>query len=91
MRYLDRFDDGMLVRWAFVGVLLGSAAVLGMDLRELVERNGGLWPEQSALQRTVTVLPPVVEAGGAPCPPRSVGGSPGRPRTGTAPAEAGTR
>ncbi|WP_265516307.1 hypothetical protein [Nitratireductor luteus] len=61
IRYLERFDDGTLVRWAFVGVLIGSATVLGMDLRELVDRNGGLWPEQSALQRTVTVLPPVVE------------------------------
>lgn len=67
MRYFSRFDDGKLMRWAFVGVLIGSAAVLGMDLREMVDRNGGLWPAESAdpMKRSVTVLPPAVETHGA--------------------------
>lgn len=65
MRYLARFDDAALIRWAFIGVLMGSAAVLGMDLRELVDRNGGFWPaDGGALERGVTVLPPAVDADG---------------------------
>ncbi|WP_295811929.1 hypothetical protein [uncultured Nitratireductor sp.] len=67
VRYFSRFDDGALMRWAFVGVLIGSATVLGMDLRELVDRNGGLWPTESTspMERSVTVLPPAVETGDA--------------------------
>lgn len=63
VRYFSRFDDGALIRAAFVGVLIGSAAVLGMDLRELVDRNGGLWPSAApaSFERSVTVLPPVVD------------------------------
>lgn len=67
VRYVSRFDDGALIRAAFVGVLIGSAAVLGMDLRELVDRNGGLWPKAAPqpFEQSVTVLPPVVDGGEA--------------------------
>lgn len=66
-RYVSRFDDGALIRAAFVGVLIGSAAVLGMDLRELVDRNGGLWPSAAPqpFEQGVTILPPVIDGGDA--------------------------
>lgn len=63
IRYISRFDEGSVVRWAFVGVLLGTAALLGMDLREMVDRNGGLWGDNSQqLTREFRVLPPAVIA-----------------------------
>jgi len=58
MRYLDRFDEGRVVRAAFFGMLIGTLGVLGLDFGDLVERKVGLWPEDiSATAVTVPVLP----------------------------------
>ena len=68
MRYLARFDEGELMRWAFRGLLCGAVGVLAFDLRELVETNqGSLWPQ--AVTETVSappapILPPAVETAG---------------------------
>jgi len=62
--YFARLDDGALMRGAFVGVLLGAATLVGLDLRELVESGEGILPiaEPETLQHTVPILPPAVEA-----------------------------
>ncbi len=42
MRYLSRFDDGEVVRWAFRGLLIGTIGVLALDLqRPLAARTAG--------------------------------------------------
>lgn len=45
-----------LKQWLFVGVLLGAAFVLGLELRTLVDRHD-LWPGSAA----TAVLPPAVD------------------------------
>jgi hypothetical protein len=67
MRYLARFDDGEVVRWAFRGLLIGAIGVLAMDLRDLAETNGWSSPE-AELAAPEPVLPPAVETN-APTPP----------------------
>jgi len=65
LRFLARFEEGEIIRAAFYGMLVGTAAVLAMDLSGLVERNGGLFSTgQSATAVTVPVLPPAVERDG---------------------------
>jgi hypothetical protein len=62
MRYLARFDEGEVIRWAFRGMLVGTIGVLGLDLHDLVKRNGGLFPPQViAPTAGQPVLPPAVE------------------------------
>jgi len=62
VRYFSRFEEGRLIRAAFFGMLVGTASVLAIDLRDLAERNGGLWPEPvSPTAVTVPVLPPAIE------------------------------
>jgi len=60
LRYLGRFDEGELMRWAFRGLLIGAIAVLALDLRDLSASNGFL-PTLSSLpgQTEAPVLPPV--------------------------------
>lgn len=58
--FLARLDRGALMRAAFVGVLLGAAAVLGMGLREVVDAGGGLLT--GTQKHDVPVLPPALEA-----------------------------
>jgi hypothetical protein len=48
-RYLSRFDEGEVIRWAFRGMLVGTIGVLALDLSELVERNGGFFPAEAVL------------------------------------------
>ncbi|SMH56779.1 hypothetical protein [Mesorhizobium australicum] len=61
-RYLSRFDEGEVIRWAFRGMLIGTIGVLALDLSELVERNGGLFPPQAiAPSPDQPILPPAVE------------------------------
>lgn len=69
-RYLERFDDGELMRWSFRGLLVGAIAVLAIDLHEMVERNGGLWPTGSGATEAVTapILPPALETGSSGAP-----------------------
>ncbi|WEX09949.1 hypothetical protein [Chelativorans sp. AA-79] len=64
VRYLARLDDGALMRGAFIGVLLGAATLVGLDLRELADANGGLLPaaKPESLQHRFPVLPPAVKA-----------------------------
>jgi len=59
-RAFTRFDDGELVRWVFRGMLIGTMFVLGMDLRDLYDRNAtaaALAPSETSSP----VLPPVFE------------------------------
>jgi hypothetical protein len=62
MRYLSRFDDGEVVRWAFRGMLLGAIGVLALDLRDL-SRENGWWAPEAALPIAPSdpILPPAVE------------------------------
>jgi len=62
--YFARLDDGALMRGAFIGVLLGAATLVGLDLRDLVEAEAGLFPtvEPETLQHTLPILPPAVDA-----------------------------
>lgn len=69
-RYLARFDDGEVVRWAFRGLLLGAIGVLALDLNELVEASGGLWPDSDPGAAPVIqpVLPPAAGTGSGDAP-----------------------
>lgn len=60
MRYLRRFDEGEVMRWAFRGLMIGAIAVLVLDLRELSQHNGVL-PSWSALpgRSAEPMLPPM--------------------------------
>jgi hypothetical protein len=67
LRYLARFDDGEVLRWAFRGLIIGAIGVLGMDLSDLSRTNG--WGDESAVVGPVEpVLPPAVETD-TPVPP----------------------
>lgn len=37
LRYLARFDDGEVIRWAFRGLLVGAIVVLGLDVKALYD------------------------------------------------------
>jgi hypothetical protein len=59
LRYLGRFDEGEVMRWAFRGLLIGAIAALAMDLRDLSTTNG-LFPSISLPGNVAPpVLPPV--------------------------------
>lgn len=58
-----RLEDGEIVRWAFGGLLIGTAGVLAFDFIELADRNG--WQVREVLAQPVggePILPPAVEA-----------------------------
>ncbi|MFI0842691.1 hypothetical protein [Mesorhizobium sp. IMUNJ 23232] len=63
VRYLSRFDDGELLRWAFRGLLIGAVSVLAIDLRDLAETNGWAFAEIAAPADPEPVLPPAVKVG----------------------------
>lgn len=68
-RYLSRFDDGEVVRWAFRGLLLGAIGTLAIDLRDLSAENGWWNPAASAPPQTLEpVLPPSIDTD-RPLPP----------------------
>ena len=68
VRYLSRFDDGEVVRWAFRGLLIGAIGVLALDLRDLSRENGWWSPEMAApALPTEPLLPPAVDSD-APTP-----------------------
>ncbi|WP_169285567.1 hypothetical protein [Chelativorans sp. ZYF759] len=58
------------MRWSFRGLLVGAIAVLAIDLYEMVDRNGGIWPSGTGATEAVTapVLPPAVETGSSGLP-----------------------
>lgn len=61
-RYLSRFDEGEVLRWAFRGMLVGTIGVLGMDLWEMHQRDGLANPASPNVPGlTTTFLPPEVE------------------------------
>src|SRR5690606_330856 len=63
VRYLSRFEEGRVIRAAFFGMLMGTVTVLGLDLKNLIEENGGLFPPaESSTAVTVPVLPPAVDS-----------------------------
>jgi hypothetical protein len=55
-----RFDDGAILRWAFRGLLLATAIVLGMDLRDLGGANGWFVTGSETPMAGQPVLPPAV-------------------------------
>ncbi|WP_245428617.1 hypothetical protein [Kumtagia ephedrae] len=63
VRYLSRFDDGEVLRWAFRGLLIGTISVLALDLHDLAERNGWSFAESAEPSMAEPVLPPAVEVG----------------------------
>lgn len=63
VRYLSRFDDGEVLRWAFRGLLIGAISVLAIDLRDLAETNGWAFAEIAAPADLEPVLPPAVKVG----------------------------
>lgn len=69
-RYLARFDDGEVLRWAFRGLLAGTIGVLGMDFYEMYTRAPE--PSQIAAPEILTpLLPPVSEPGEPSGDPRT--------------------
>ncbi|WP_442581253.1 hypothetical protein ACSBOB_04425 [Mesorhizobium sp. ASY16-5R] len=62
-RYLSRFDDGEVIRWAFRGLLIGAIGVLAMDLRDLAETNGWALAGIASPADPAPVLPPAVDIG----------------------------
>src|SRR5690606_7708325 len=63
VRYLSRFEEGRVIRAAFFGMLMGTVTVLGLDLKNLIEENGGLFPPaESSTAVTVPVRPPAVDS-----------------------------
>ncbi len=75
VRYFSRFDDALVVKWAFRGLLVGTVGVLALDLSNLIEQNGGLWANdaRAATEISEPVLPPQVRTD-APAEPS--GGDP---------------
>ncbi|MBX3531161.1 MAG: hypothetical protein KF849_11175 [Rhizobiaceae bacterium] len=65
MRYLQRFEEGRLIRAAFFGMLIGTASVLALDFSDLLERNGLMPDAASATAVTVPILPPAVDSDNA--------------------------
>lgn len=66
-RYLARFDDVLVVRWCFRGLLVGTAMVIGLDVVDLYEQSGALDPEPTG--GTIYLepaLPPALRPGGSP-------------------------
>lgn len=62
MRYVSRFDDGEVIRWAFRGLLIGAIGVLALDLRELMQENAAIAPDAAfPAEIAEPVLPPAVD------------------------------
>lgn len=57
-RIVARFDEGEVMRWAFRGLVVGTVLVLGLDIKGLIEREGGLW--RTAQQEQTVYLEPVL-------------------------------
>jgi hypothetical protein len=58
IRYLRRFDEGEVIRWAFRGMLIGTIGVLAMDLWELSQQGGAAIDTPDV---ETSFLPPEVE------------------------------
>ena len=62
-RYLGRFDEGEVIRWAFGGMLIGTFCVLGFDMRDLWQARTAVLPSQHLA--APAVLPPAVDDRGS--------------------------
>ena len=60
VRYLARFDDGEVLRWAFRGLLIGAIGVLATDLRDMSSDEGWFAPSPAPRNQPMPVLPPAV-------------------------------
>lgn len=64
--FVDRIDDGNVMRFTFGAMLAGVIGVLAFDLHELQKQTGGLWPsDQAAVHTSQPILPPAVETDGS--------------------------
>lgn len=61
MRHASRLDDGVVLRWAFRGMLAGTIAVLTMDYLELYREAPADQQIVDPLQTAMPVLPPAVD------------------------------
>lgn len=67
LRYLARFDDGEVVRWAFRGLLVGTIAVLALDVYDLAQRDlSAASADAGPLAAPEPLLPPAVVTDGPP-------------------------
>ncbi|MBX3568881.1 MAG: hypothetical protein KF914_12540 [Rhizobiaceae bacterium] len=66
LRYLSRFDDGEVIRWAFRGLLIGAIGVLSIDLYDLWRANQMAEARLAPPIEASPVLPPAVEGGTQP-------------------------
>ncbi len=64
VRFMQRFEEGRLLRAVFYGMMIGTVSVLTLDLLELYEQSQQA-PAQATTETAVTVpiLPPAVEGG----------------------------
>lgn len=72
VRYLMRFDDARLLRWAFRGMVAGALGVLVLDFQDLAASRGWSLSEIGTPTEFAPVPPPAVEGGtdGASADPR---------------------
>lgn len=68
MRYLARFDDGEVIRWAFRGLLAGAIIVLGLDVKALYDRQPASGAPETVFAEPM--LPPVAMPGQPGADPR---------------------
>lgn len=63
MRYVARFEEGEVIRCAFYGMLVGTAAVLIMDVHAMLQDEGlAFWSDPAPqVVRVEPLLPPAVE------------------------------
>jgi hypothetical protein len=67
-RYLARYDEGEVIRWAFRGLLIGAVAVLLIDLQEMAAVQSE-FADLNPASTQEPVLPPAVRTtGGVPLP-----------------------
>lgn len=65
LRYIARFDDGEVIRWAFRGLLVGAIGVLALDLRDLMQQRAAHAPDAAVpAEIAEPVLPPAVDGDG---------------------------
>lgn len=67
VRYLSRFDDALLMRWCFHGLLAGAVMVIGLDAMQMLEERSTLDPEPTGGTTYLEpALPPALRPGATP-------------------------
>lgn len=72
---VERVDDGMLLRWLFRLVLVGTVGVLTFDFLAIRENAPNI-PSAPNANDEVTVLPPALSDGAPPAPPFEITSEP---------------